>query len=207
MKVGDRFKTLKEFEQVIGIKFPKKGFLTGSLIEQLPGHPDYSCSRQNFYEKNFPEGSQKWWNEFEGVTKAETLQANWNDSNWLKKTEIVHEIYSPLKVPAKPGAEKKNNLYHPENIISGGFTIRLILGRLPQGYVFLGVYELQKEESLAFCNSNGYRVDAVSFPSNIIVAAMRANSDFPEAHKTAIQSNLITYPHSVWKRISNVWGE
>jgi hypothetical protein len=207
MKVGDRFRTVKAFEQILGINFPRRGFLMGSHIKHLPGHSDYCCSRQNFYPEQFPEGNQMWWNEFEGVTKAETLRANWNDSNWLKKTEIVHEIYSPLEVPTKPGAEKKNKLYHPVNIISDDCTKRLILGRLPQGYVFLGVYELQKEESLAFCNSNGYRVDAVSFPSNIIVAAMRANSDFPEAHKTAIQSNLITYPHSVWKRISNVWGE
>jgi hypothetical protein len=203
MKAGDRFRTLEEFEAVLGAKFPKRGWLTASLIKHLPGHPDFSCSRQNFYMEQFPEGSQKWWNEFEGVKKGEILQANWNDSDWRKD---VHEIYTPLEVPSKPGAEKKNGLYHPENIISEGFTKRLILGKFPQGYVFLGVYKLKEKESIAFSSTNGYNVDATSFPGNFIAAKMRENPDFPRAHIAAKQSNLITYPHSVWERISDEWN-
>lgn len=188
-----------------------KGFSgVPSFIPRLISTPEYSCAKHNFYADQFPNGTQKWWNEFDGVTKADVL-TNLNNSQWfLKKTEIVHEINSPLIVPQKPGAEEKNFKYHPENIIQEGFTKRLIFGKLsgckPQ-YVFLGVYELDKNASLAFDDANGYSVDAASFPSNSIAAAMRTNTDFSQKDIAAIQSNLITYPHCVWKRVSDVWGE
>lgn len=210
MKTGDFFSTVKEFELALGDKFPKKGFLTGGFIEHLTGHPDYSCAKQVFYAKDFPNGALKRWNEFEGITKADVLK-NLKDLQWLlEKSKVVHEIYSPLKVPQKPGAEEHNYEYQPKNIILDGFTKRLIFGVFrgckPQ-YVFLGVYELDKDTSLAFNNANGYSVDPASFPSNSIVAVMRTNSAFPQNDIAAIQSNLITYPHCVWKRVSDKWGE
>ena len=170
-------------------------------------HPDYSCAKQVFYAKDFPNGALKRWNEFEGMTKADVLK-NLKDLQWLlEKSKVVHEIYSPLKVPQKPGAEEHNCEYQPENIILDGFTKRLIFGVFrgckPQ-YVFLGVYEL---DEIASNNVNGYSVDAASFPSNSIAAAMRTNTDFSQKDIAAIQSNLITYPHCVWKRVSDEWGE
>lgn len=210
MKTGDVFSTVKEFEQALGDKFPKKGFLTGGFIKHLTGHPDYSCAKQVFYAKDFPNGVLKRWNEFEGITKADVLK-NLKALQWLlEKTKVVHEIYSPLKVPQKPGAEECNCKYQPENIIQDGFTKRLIFGVFSGGtpqYVFLGVYELDKDSSLTFNNANGYSVDAASFPSNSIVAVMRTNSTFPQNDIAAIQSNLITYPHCVWKRVSDEWGK
>lgn len=210
MKTGDFFSTVKEFELALGDKFPKKGFLTGGFIEHLTRLPDYSCAKQVFYATTFPNGTLKRWNEFHGVTKADVF-ANLKDLQWLlKKTKIVHEIYSPLREPQKPGAEEYNCKYQPENIIQKGFTKRLIFGAFreckPQ-YVFLGVYELDKDASLAFKNANGYSVDPASFPSNSIVAVMRTNFAFPQNDIAAIQSNLITYPHCVWKRVSDEWGE
>lgn len=207
MKTGKLFSTVKAFEQALGNQFPKKGFLAGGFIEHLTRHPDYSCAKQVFYAKDFPNGALKRWNEFEGMTKADVLK-NLKDLQWLlEKSKVVHEIYSPLKVPQKPGAEEHNCEYQPENIILDGFTKRLIFGVFrgckPQ-YVFLGVYEL---DEIASNNVNGYSVDAASFPSNSIAAAMRTNTDFSQKDIAAIQSNLITYPHCVWKRVSDEWGE
>lgn len=207
MKTGDFFSTVQEFELALGDNFPKQGFLVGGFIEHLTRHPDYSCAKQVFYAKTFPNRALKRWNEFEGITKADVFK-NLKDLQWLlEKSKVVHEIYSPLIVPQKPGAED-NNEYQPENIIQDGFTKRLIFGVFrgckPQ-YVFLGVYELDKDTSLAFNNASGYNVDAVSFPSNSIVAAMRTNTDFSQNDITAIQLNLITYPHCVWKRVSDEW--
>jgi hypothetical protein len=210
MKTGDFFSTVQEFELALGDNFPKQGFLVGGFIEHLTRHPDYSCAKQVFYATTFPNGTLKRWNEFEGITKADVFK-NLNDLQWLlEKSKVVHEIYSPLKVPQKPGAEEYNYEYQPENIIQDSFTRRLIFGVFrgcnPQ-YVFLGVYELDKDTSLAFNNASGYNVDAVSFPSNSIVAVMQTNSSFSQNIIAAIQSNLITYPHCVWKRVSDEWGE
>ena len=171
-----------------------------SFIPHLACNPKYSAAKLNFYAEQFPYDKQKWWNEFEGVTKSELLE-NSNNLEWfLEKTTIVHEIYSPLEVPTKPGAEEKIELYHPETIIREGFTKRLIFGKLcgckPQ-YVFLGLYTL---EETASNNANGYRVDAASFPGKSVVAEMLADPSFPQKDIAAIQSNLITYPHCVWKR-------
>ena len=214
MKAGDRY---DEWYGPSGLNTELKRLNDGkgfsgvpSFIRHLAKTPEYSCSRQNFYAEQFPEGNQKWWNEFEGVTKSELLKKS-NDLEWfLENTKVVHEIYSPLKVPTKPGAEEENELYHPENIIQEGSTTRLIFGKLcgckPQ-YVFLGIYELDKDASLAFNNTNGYSVDAASFPRNSVLAEMRTDSSFPQKDVAAVQSNLITYPHCVWKRILDVWGE
>ena len=212
MEAGDRY---YEWYGPTGINTELKRLNNGkgfsavpSFIPHLACNSKYSAAKLNFYAEQFPNGNQKWWNEFEGVTKSELLK-NSNDLDWfLDNTKIVHEIYSPLRVPQKPGGmEEKNFKYHPENIIQEGFTTRLIFGKLcgckPQ-YVFLGLYELDKTASN---NANGYRVDAASFPGKSVVAEMLADPSFPQKDIAAIQSNLITYPHSVWKRISNVWGE
>lgn len=210
MKTGDVFSTVKDFELALGDRFPKHGFLQGSFIEHLTGHPDYSCAKHNFYAEQFPEGTQKWWNEFDGITKAAVL-LNLNNLQWLSEnSKTVHEIYSPLRVPQNPGAEERNCKYHPENVIQDENTKRLIFGVFREcktQYVFLGVYELDRNVSLSFDYANGYSVDVSSFPSDSIAAAMRTNTDFSQKDIAAIQSNLITYPHCVWKRVSDVWGE
>ncbi|MDY6263193.1 MAG: hypothetical protein SPM09_02175 [Fibrobacter sp.] len=215
MKAGDRY---DKWYGPTGLNTELKRLNNGkgfsgvpSFIPHLIRTPEYSCAKLNFYAEKFPDDTQKWWNEFDGVTKSD-LMINSEDLQWfLEKTNVVHEIYSPLRVPQKPGGvEEKNFKYHPENIIQEGFTKRLIFGKLPgckHPYVFLGVYEIDKGVSLAFSNANGYSVDAASFPRNSIVATMRTNSSFSQKDIAAIQSDLITYPHSVWKRISNVWGE
>ena len=70
--------------------------------------------------------------------------------------------------------------------------------------MFLGVYKLDEEASFAFSNAP-YKVDAASFPSNVIVSAMRANPAFPQSHIIAKQNFQITYPHCVWIRIADTW--
>ncbi|WP_297697676.1 hypothetical protein [uncultured Fibrobacter sp.] len=214
MEAGDRY---YEWYGPTGINTELKRLNNGkgfsavpSFIPHLACNSKYSAAKLNFYAEQFPEGNQNWWNEFEGVTKSELLK-NSNDLDWfLKNTRVVHEIYSPLEVPTKPGAVEKTGLYHPENIIREGFTTRLIFGKLcgckPQ-YVFLGIYKLDEDASLAFNNANGYSVDAASFPRNSVLAEMRVDSSFPQKDIAAIQSNLIIYPHSVWVRKEDMWGE
>lgn len=215
MKAGDRY---DKWYGPTGLNTELKRLNNGkgfsgvpSFIPHLACNSKYSAAKLNFYAEQFPNGNQKWWNEFDGVTKSD-LMINSEDLQWfLEKTNVVHEIYSPLRVPQKPGGmEEKNFKYHPENIIQEGFTKRLIFGKLPgckHPYVFLGVYEIDKGVSLAFSNANGYRVDAASFPGKSVVAEMLADPSFPQKDIAAIQSNLIIYPHSVWVRKEDKWGE
>ena len=186
MKIGDVFSTIEKFEQALGCKFPRKGFLVGSFIESLPNHPDVSCARHIFYASNFWQKNkdgkitQKWWNEFDRVTHAEMCLHS-ADKNWLlDKTKVVHEILSPLLDPSNPGADPDVNKFHNQDIIDRGLTKRLILGNLNGKYVFLGLYELDVVASSAVPN-NPYKVDSRAFP-------------LP-------QFNPITYPHCIWKRI------
>ena len=209
LKIGDRFARLSDFETAIGRNFPG-GFQKKSFIKDLPGHPDVSCSRLVFYNKNFPDSeNNSWWNEFEGVDRT-TTAANWKNLQWLcsDKTSVVHEIHSPLSVPMKPGAVQRTGEYHPVGIISECKTKRLILGNFrykrENNFVFLGVYELDKDASFAFPDVP-YKVDVDSFPSNAIVDAMRANPDFPQSHIIAKQNFQITYPHCVWRRVADTW--
>jgi len=203
LKIGDRFARLSDFETAIGRHFPARQ----SFIKTLPNNPDYSCSKQIFYNRDFPQTT--WWNEFEGVDRT-TTAANWKNLQWLcsDKTSVVHEIHSPLSVPMKPGAVQRTGEYHPVGIISECKTKRLILGnfryKTENNYVFLGVYELDKDASFAFPDVP-YKVDVDSFPSNAIVDAMRANPDFPQSHIIAKQNFQITYPHCVWKRVADTW--
>lgn len=212
LKTGDRFPKLSDFETAIGKHFPG-GFIKKAFIKDLPGHPDVSCSRLVFYNQNFPKPENNlWWNEFEGVDRA-TTTANWKNLQWLcsDKTAVIHEIFSPLCLPQKPGggSDPKNDEYHPVNIISECKTKRLILGNFryknENNYVFLGVYELDEKASFTFPNAP-YKVDVASFPSNAIVSAMQANPAFPQSHIVAKQNFQITYPHCVWRRIADTWN-
>ena len=125
LKIGDRFAKLSDFETAVGKCFPARR----SFIKTLPNHPDYSCAKQIFYNRDFPETS--WWNEFEGVDRTLTA-ANWKNLQWLcsDKTNVVHEIFTPLRCPQKPGggSDPKNDEYHPVNIVAADLTKRLILG-------------------------------------------------------------------------------
>lgn len=198
MKIGDRFASFNDMQsrmrKVLGKAFP----LMGAFIPELPGHPGVCCAKHVFYNDEFPL-RKKWWNEFEGLPKA-TVAANWNDVQWLKSkaTETIHEILSPLVNSAKPGA-RADGRYEPviapatgnleeamTRLVFGNF--RDSIGRRGNNYVFLGVYEIDLNASM---NANGYSVDAASFP----LSACK------------MSSNIITYPHKVWKRASEVWGE
>lgn len=198
MKVGCRFTSFKDMQdrmrKLLGRAFPQMG----SFIPELPGRPDVCCAKHVFYNDEFPL-RKKWWNEFDGLSKA-CVAKNWHDPQWLNSevTETIHEILSPLVNPAKPGA-KADGGYEPViDLATGdleGPSTRLVFGNFRNSvgcpgnnYVFLGVYEIDLNASK---NANGYRVDAASFP------LMACN----------MSSNIITYPHKVLKRVSDVWGE
>lgn len=197
MKVGHRFASFNDMQswmkKFLGKAFPQMG----AYISKLPGHPDVCCAKHVFYNDEFPRKER--WNEFEGLPKA-TVAANWNDVQWLKSkaTEVIHEILSPLVNPAKPGARvdgryepiidpATGNLEGPTTRLAFG-NFRNSIGRRGNNYVFLGVYEIDLNASM---NANGYSVDAASFP----LSACK------------MSSNIITYPHQVWKRAPEVWGE
>lgn len=177
----------------LGIAFPQMG----AFIRNLPGHLDVCCAKHVFYNDEFPQ--RHWWNEFDGLPKA-VVARNWNDVQWLqsKATATIHEILSPLVNPARPGAQtdgryeplfspRTGNLEEPsKRLVFGNF--RNAVGLRGNNYVFLGVYEIDLNASR---NANGYSVDAASFP----LTACK------------MSSNIITYPHKVWKRVSDVWGE
>lgn len=197
MKIGDRFASFNDMQsrmrKVLGKAFP----LMGAFIPELPGHPGVCCAKHVFYNDEFPQ--RHWWNEFDGLPKA-VVARNWNDVQWLqsKATATIHEILSPLVNPARPGAQtdgryeplfspRRGNLEEPsKRLVFGNF--RDSRGRRGNNYVFLGVYEIDLNASM---NANGYSVDAASFP----LSACK------------MSSNIITYPHKVWKRASEVWGE
>lgn len=197
MKVGDRFASFNDMQswmkKFLGKAFPQMG----AYISKLPGHPDVCCAKHVFYNDEFPRKER--WNEFEGLPKA-TVAANWNDVQWLKSKaiEVIHEILSPLVNSAKPGA-RADGRYEPViDPVTGKLeeaTNRLVFGnfrdsrgRRGNNYVFLGVYEIDLNASK---NGNGYSVDAASFPLTIC----------------NMSSNIITYPHKVLTRVSDVWGE
>ena len=189
MKTGDIFLRLKDFERALGKNFPG-GWQKMSFIKMLPNHPDVTCARHIFYAPHFLQKDengkvkQKWWNEFDGVTRAE-MSLHCTDKNWLlEKTKVVHEILDPLLDLSRPGVDPDVNKYHNQDIVDRGVTKRLILGNLNGKYVFLGLYELDVIASSAAPN-NPYKVDSASFP-------------LP-------QFNPITYPHCIWKRISEEW--
>ena len=172
-------------QKVLGKAFSQNG----AYIPHIPGNLNVCCAKHVFYNAEFP--LKERWNEFEGLPKA-TVAANWNDVQWLKSkvTETIHEVLSPLVNFAKPGA-RSNGCYEPPpneaktRLVFGNF--RNSAGHRGNNYVFLGVYEIDLNASK---NANGYSVDAASFP----LAACKMNS------------NIIAYPHQVWKRVSNVWG-
>lgn len=197
MKVGDRFASFNDMQswmkKFLGKAFPQMG----AYISKLPRHPDVCCAKHVFYNDEFPRKER--WNEFEGLPKA-TVAANWNDVQRLKSkaTEVIHEILSPLVNPAKPGARvdgRYEPIIDPATGNLEGPTTRLVFGNFRNSvehrgnnYVFLGVYEIDLKASK---NASGYSVDAASFP----LSACK------------MSSNIITYPHQVWKRVSDVWGE
>lgn len=197
MKTGDRFSSFADMRNAmlteLGVAFP----LMGGFIPQLPGHPGVCCGKHVFYDKKLAQ--IKCWNEFEGLSKV-VVAANWNDVQWLKSkaTETIHEILSPLENPTKPGA-RADGRYEPvkdpatgkleeaaTRLVFGNF--RNSVGHRGNNYVFLGVYEIDLNSSK---NANGYSVDVASFP----LTACNMNS------------NVITYPHQVWKRVSDVWDK
>ncbi len=45
------------------------------------------------------------------------------------------------------------------------------------------------------------------FLQGSFIEQLTGHSDFTQNDIAAIQSNLITYPHCVWKRVSDVWGK
>lgn len=197
MKVGDRFASFNDMQswmkKFLGKAFPQMG----EYIPKLPGHPNVCCAKHMFYNDEFPRKER--WNEFEVLPKA-TVAANWNDVQWLKSkaTEVIHEILSPLVNSAKPGA-RVDGRYEPVIDPATGnleeATTRLVFGNFRDSigsrgnnYVFLGVYEIDQNTSK---NASGYSMDAASFP----LTACK------------MSSNIITYPHQVWKRAPEVWGE
>lgn len=190
MKTGDRFASYSDMQhvmkKVLGKSFPQNGWI--HHLSNVLDNPNYHVcvAKHVFYNNDFPAIIERW-NEFEDITKAEVAR-KWNDSEWLKSdaTEVVHEIFSPLENPAKPGAHL-NGLYEPipgdtekTRLIFGNF--RDSINKPGNNYVFLGVYEL---DEVACKNVNGYGVDAASFP----LKACKMNS------------NIITYPHQVWRRM------
>ena len=189
MKAGDRFSSFEEMRNVMQKVLGKAFSQNGAYIPHIPGNLNVCCAKHVFYNAEFP--LKERWNEFEGLPKA-TVAANWNDVQWLKSkvTETIHEVLSPLVNFAKPGA-RSNGCYEPPpneaktRLVFGNF--RNSAGHRGNNYVFLGVYEIDLNASK---NANGYSVDAASFP----LAACKMNS------------NIIAYPHQVWKRVSNVWG-
>lgn len=193
MKTGDRFASFAGMQNVMKDVLGKKFPAMGAFIPHLP-NPNYfvACSKHVFYNSDFP--NKVWWNEFEGLTKAE-VAANWNDPEWITSdaTARIREIFSPMVNPSKPGSDELGR-YHPiltpdtatKRLIFANF--RESVGRPGNNFVFLGVYEYDMD---ACENKNGYSVDAMSFP-------LKACN---------MESNLITYPHCVWNRISDEWGE
>lgn len=193
MKTGDRYTKFEDLQEVmrkeLGVAFTK----FKAWIPHLPKpNHDVCCAKHVFYNKDFPKVER--WNEFKGISKC-VVAANWNDTQWIKSdaTAVIHEIPSPLINTVKPGAGSKG-LYEPV-LDENSATKRLIFGNFRESagnsgnnYVFLGVYEL---DMLACKNLDGYRVDAACFPRVIC----------------KMDSSIITYPHQVWKRISDVWGK
>ena len=168
-----------------------------AYISQLPGRVGVCCAKHVFYNAEFP--LKERWNEFEGLPKS-VVAKNWNDFQWLTSvaTATIHEILSPLENLTKPGA-RADGRYEPVIDPATGnleeATTRLVfgnfrdsIGRRGNNYVFLGVYKIDLNASK---NASGYSVDAASFP----VTACK------------MSSNIITYPHQVWKRISDMWGK
>ncbi len=184
MKVGDRFTSFKQLQNAMqyywGVKFP----LYGAFIPHLPQHPDVCCAKHVFYNENFLSKESIPWNEFEGISKAKT-QINWNDNQWIisPDTSIVHEIRNPKE---SFFSEKD----HPSRVIKYESVKRLIIGQFKEfsGYVFLGLYELDRATSLSYNNTNAYKADSASFPYNPTMGFSKP---------------LITYPHCVWKRIAD----
>lgn len=184
MKAGDRFTSFKDLQNAMqqcwGVKFP----FMKSFIHHLPQHPDVSCAKHVFYNECFLKETKVTipWNEFEKISKAKT-QTYWNDDPWIisSDTSIVHEIRNPKEsfFPEKD---------HPSRVIKYEPVKRLIIGKFKTGYVFLGLYELDRVTSLSYCNTNAYEADGASFPYNPAMG-------FPKP--------LIFYPHCVWKRIKD----
>lgn len=161
-----------------------KGFSgVPSFIRHLQNNKELSFAYHVFYDDNVPHGDRPIWNEFEGISRVSVLQ-NWENNSWLTSstTETIHEILYP-----------DDAVNHPQRTITSKLTKRLIVGvlrakNIKYRYVFLGQYELNEIISK---NVNGYDVDATFFP----LKACKMNS------------NIITYPHQVWKRVSDEWGE
>ena len=213
----------------LGIMFPQKGWIPHIPVSpdsREIRHPNIGAAKHNFYNIDFfPTGR---WNEFDGVSKAETWE-NCLDVDWIhEKTNVIHEILSPLANPEMPGAESR---YHYEpffdlfNTKKKESTQRLIFGQfngLPNSiyrtYIFLGLYEYDKSyynispdeenirKALNNCeNVEPYKIDEDSFPINKMLKEMDANPIFQPSDQDAIRSGLIVYKHQVWKRIANQW--
>ncbi len=65
------------------------------------------------------------------------------------------------------------------------------------------VFSTEKEFELAL----GENFPRYGFLQGSFIEQLTGHSDFTQNDIAAIQSNLITYPHCVWKRVSDVWGK